>query len=98
MPRTQATICGAPKTSTMPITTPTSHHQLILPNQPSTPETITATTATGVRMVSRLDWIAWLPVANGPPAPVLAGSAAASSARAVLSALRARRCGSVARA
>jgi hypothetical protein len=65
MPRIHDTIWGAPKTSTVPIRTPTSHHQLMRPNQASAPVAITAMTATGVRMLRMAAWPWAAPAANG---------------------------------
>src|SRR5438093_5834643 len=80
MPRIHATICGAPKTSTVPTIAPMNQIQLMRPNQASAPEPITAMTATGVRIVSMLTWNALAPVAKGLPAE--AGQAATRSMQA----------------
>src|ERR1019366_6212824 len=65
MPRTQVTICGAPKTSAIPTMPATAQPQEILLNQAATPRAMTATTAIGVKIARTLVGAAVAPVAKG---------------------------------
>lgn len=74
MPRTHATIWGAPNTSTRPPAAAAAQPHDTLLNQAATPITITPMTAMGARIVRRLDWKFIAPVEKGPPPAACAKS------------------------
>jgi hypothetical protein len=72
-PRIQVTICCDPKTNTMPTMTLAANTHDIRPNQANAPATMTAITATGVKMVNMSADSVDAPDENGPAANVSSG-------------------------